>query len=356
MIICVRASSLVMMALGVLLQVTATCATSSSQAAFEAYRSRFAKSYGEQEEAHRFLNFQASVQAIAAANAERAARGADETQGLTPLSDLSDDEYRARFLTLIPRLDLARPPLEEAACAACYFFPELAGGNVSSIDWVTKGAVTSVKNQAGCGACWAFSIAADVEGTQFLATGNLTSLSAEQLIACDPETGGQGCSHGGDTHLAMDYAVQAGLTSARHYPFSDASGPDHSTCTRQRILPPLAHVSRWVQVSQSPDPSEVNISRALARNGPLSMCIDASAMKNYVSGVDDPISQGPDAQCQDRQTNHAVLVVGFGVDGGKAYWKIKNSWGAEWGEQGFYRIVRGENKCGVATNVVHSVH
>jgi len=247
-------------------------------------------------------------------------------------------------------------PLSESDCAACRLFPELAGGNVSSIDWTTKGAVSPIRNQGGCGACWAFSVAADVEGTHFLVSGNLTSLSAEQLIGCDPETAGQGCSHGGDTHLAMDYVLTAGLTSWAHYPFSDAHGPGHTTCKRQSILPPLASVSRWVQVSKFPNQDDANISSALSKNGPLSMCIDASAMKNYVSGVDDPISQGPDAECQDRQTNHAVLVVGFGVDAGKAYWKIKNSWGVEWGERGYYRIVRGENKCGLATDVVHSVH
>lgn len=73
-------------------------------------------------------------------------------------------------------------------------------------------------------------------------------------------------------------------------------------------------------------------------------------MQDYNSGVDDPwlCRSGKSA------LDHAVLIVGYGTDGGKDYWKIKNSWAADWGEEGYYRIVRGKNKCGLALDAVHS--
>ena len=74
-------------------------------------------------------------------------------------------------------------------------------------------------------------------------------------------------------------------------------------------------------------------------------------MQHYRGGVDNP------SRCKTSQAglDHAVLIVGYGTEGGTKYWKIKNSWNTDWGEEGFYRIVRGENKCGVASDAVHSV-
>ena len=79
-------------------------------------------------------------------------------------------------------------------CAACTMFPDLANYNLThapkDFDWRALGAVTSVKNQKYCGSCWTFSTAGDVEGTHFLATGNLTSFSEQQLVACDTKNYG----------------------------------------------------------------------------------------------------------------------------------------------------------------------
>ena len=340
----------------------ASAASLNVRAQFDDYMRAFSKVYESiEEEELRFRIFAGSLEAIANGNAERAARGAQQTQGLTRFADWTPEEFRARFLTLKPRRTFAPPGAPMAApsreaCPACTRFPKLAiTRNMSAWDWTHMGAVTAVKDQSGCGACWAFSVSADVEGTHFLAGNNLTNLSMEQLISCDPEAQGQGCTHGGEPSLAMKYVVDAGLTSLEAYPFKDAQGPPHTHCSPDKIVAPLARISSWDCVSSAPNPKDTGLADALVRLGPLSNCIDASAMMHYSSGVDDPVSTGPDRQCEDGHTNHAVLIVGYGVDRGKPYWKIKNSWGTAWGEQGFYRVVRGENKCGLATDVVHSV-
>ena len=345
----------------VLTTAAAGFAPTDSVAAYERYKADFGKSYPAHEEEHRFANFRASLSAIRVGNAERAARGVDETQGLNQHSDLSPEEFRAQLLCTLKHRRPSQPPpplLPKNACAACERFPEVesvvTSSNYTSFDWTTKGAVTPVKDQAGCGGCWAFSVAADVEGTHFLATGNLTSLSEEQMIGCDPETRGQGCD-GGEPSLALDYVVQNGLTSEQSYPFSDGSGPEHTHCASEKIRAPLAHISKWVQVSSYPNTNEEGLAAALAKNGPLSLSIDASAMHHYAGGVDDPVTHGPDATCQDVHVNHAVLLVGYGVDQGKEYWRIKNSWGTAFGEAGYYRVARGSNICGLANDVVHSV-
>ena len=66
-------------------------------------------------------------------------------------------------------------------------------------------------------------------------------------------------------------------------------------------------------------------------------------MTHYRSGIQDPWFW----QCSGANLNHAVLIVGFGEENGKRYWLIQNSWGEQWGEAGFYRLVRGKRACGI---------
>ncbi|CAN0254770.1 unnamed protein product [Laminaria digitata] len=87
------------------------------------------------------------------------------------------------------------------------------------------------------------------------------------------------------------------------------------------------------------------MARWLVLNGPLSVALDAAGMDYYSDGID------MGEYCYPLEIDHAVLIVGFGEEDGVKYWLIKNSWAIWWGERGYYRLVRGENACGIADEV-----
>ena len=88
--------------------------------------------------------------------------------------------------------------------------------------------------------------------------------------------------------------------------------------------------------------SEAAMAAALAI-GPLSVAIEAdkSIFQSYKKGVIKGKTCG-------KQLDHGVLAVGMGTEAGTQYWKVKNSWGASWGMNGYVLLARGTDECGIA--------
>ena len=93
---------------------------------------------------------------------------------------------------------------------------------------------------------------------------------------------------------------------------------------------------------------ENDLKQMLYENGPFAIAINATPLQWYFGGIMNPWS----FMCNPKSLNHGVLMVGYGVEGDKPYWIIKNSWGGSWGEKGFFRIIAGKGACGVNTFVI----
>jgi len=96
---------------------------------------------------------------------------------------------------------------------------------------------------------------------------------------------------------------------------------------------------------------EGKIRDMLYQTGPLSVAINAVVLQYYTSGIGDYST----SQCDPNGTNHAVTLVGYGTENGKDFWIVRNSWGANWGEQGYFRLARGKGTCGINTYAISAV-
>jgi len=314
--------------------------------AFAEFKRKFNKVYSsEAQEKVALATFIGNMEAAKLLNNENTTA----TYGMTKFMDISAADFKKMYLNRRSRGVAARNlPMWNGECTACKMFPEMANVTAAdAVDWVSKGAVTKVKDQGQCGSCWSFGTTGDIEGTTFLATSKLNSLSEQQLVACD--TGeDQGCN-GGLQEDAFVYVEKNGLTGEADYPYT-AGGGKSGRCEKAKIKAPLTKISSWVQVSKSAA-GEEGIKAALAKSGPITIGINAGHLQTYKSGISDPIV----CRSGEGALDHAVMIVGYGTANGEDYWKIKNSWAKDWGEEGYFRIKSGVNKCGVAVDAVHSV-
>jgi C1A family cysteine protease len=191
-----------------------------------------------------------------------------------------------------------------------------------SINWVTKGAVTGVKNQGSCGSCWSFSATGSMEGRNQIKSGTLTSFSEQQFVDCSTTQGNMGCN-GGLMDYAFTYAETTPIETEAQYPYKGRDG----TCAAKGGV---VEVKSFTDVT----PKSPAALQAAVAEGPVSVAIDASSIlfQLYHGGIMSHFCG--------TSLDHGVLVVGYGTDKGKDYWMLKNSWGAGWGEKGYFRMKR----------------
>ncbi|XP_004519757.1 putative cysteine proteinase CG12163 [Ceratitis capitata] len=250
--------------------------------------------------------------------------------GITEFADLTTDEYRQR--TGLWQRSEDKPSKNMPAVIPNVELPK-------EFDWREKGVISKVKNQGTCGSCWAFSVTGNVEGLHAVKTGKLEEYSEQELLDCD--TKDSACNGG-----LMDNAYEAlqnigGLELESDYPYEGHK--DQCQFNKSKVH---VKVTGGVDLPKN----ETAIAQWLITNGPVSIGINANAMQFYRGGVSHPWK----ALCSKKNLDHGVLIVGYGVSDYPMfkktlpYWIVKNSWGPKWGEQGYYRVYRGDNTCGVS--------
>jgi Papain family cysteine protease len=234
------------------------------------------------------------------------------------------------------------PPTEEDDTSSSSSVP-------AAVDWVERGAVTSVKDQGRCGGCWSISITGAIEGAAAISNNYLQSLSFQQLISCDESN--LGCD-GGFPASALAYAnnnLEGGTATLNDYPYTDGElGETTQECQiADKNIAVNSQQGRAITYygavgDDTYDLRMQKMKQGLARQ-PIAVAVksDCTTWTNYRSGV---VTDDGDCACLPSMTepclDHAVLLVGYNDDYDPAYWKIKNSWGTGWGEDGYIRIAQ----------------
>lgn len=179
-----------------------------------------------------------------------------------------------------------------------------------------------------------------IEGQMGRRTGVVVSLSEQNLIDCSSNYGNNGCN-GGNMALAFSYVRDYGIVSENDYPYTESQG-----ICRQDPSRIVTRVSGSVSIPYS---DELSLQNALSSIGPISVAIDATAeLQGYSGGI------LRDYSCNNQALNHGVLAVGYGSENGQDYYIVKNSWGAAWGEAGYFRLEK-DNRCGIANMASYPV-
>jgi cathepsin H len=261
-----------------------------------------------------------------------------------PFSDLSWEEFESSVLMA---------PQDCSATTGRHSFtsPHISDEDLPAhVDWREKGVITAVKDQGRCGSCWTFSSTGALESHHAIQYGNwrTAEMSEQQLLDCAVDFDNHGCNGGLPSH-AFEYVHHAGGISREFkYPYRMESSGDKSYCKfingEVNTTSIAARTSRSFNVTEG---DEDSIKRIVATIGPVSVAYQVvDDFMLYKRGIysSEKCKAGPS------DVNHAVLIVGYGQapETGKPYWIVKNSWGSKWGENGYFRIERGKNMCGIS--------
>ncbi|XP_037581859.1 dipeptidyl peptidase 1 [Dermacentor silvarum] len=221
--------------------------------------------------------------------------------------------------------------------------------NVSGVNYVSP-----VRNQGGCGSCYAFASMALLESRLRIATNNKVQrvFSPQDVVSCSPYS--QGCSGGFPYLIGGKYAQDYGVVDEECNRYTGQDGPCKTkpNCTRH-------YAAKYRYCGGYYGACNEELMRlALVHGGPVAVGFEVYPdFQSYSGGVyhHTTLHRQLGAPFDPFElTNHAVLVIGYGFDEASQlpYWTVKNSWGTGWGEDGFFRIRRGSDECGIESLAV----
>jgi len=298
-----------------LLAAAASALTFKQDPFWKSYKSTFGKSYeNDAEEARRYQVFNQNMQKAARFNAD----AEDAKYGMTVVSDRFPEELFSHFD--IPKNIVTDP--EPTA--------EQVSATPTSFDARSKGWIPAIRSQGSCGSCWAFTTIASIAANHAKKkTVTPPVLSEQQLVDCS--TSDHGCS-GGWPVTAATYAKK-GVMLDSDYPYVARA----ETCKFSS-----SKVKTKVSTTGYTGTTVAAMKTAIQDYGSLMVALNADKLQSYTGDI---ISA---ANCA-TDVNHGVNIVGWGKSGSTEYWIVRNSWGSWWGESGYFRIVTGQNACGIET-------
>jgi C1A family cysteine protease len=322
----------VLMALTSIVYGSGASSLDDAESLFKVFTTKYGKEYKmEKEKLRRFEIFKENLKRVSAMNE------ADPHAKFSPLTrwaDMTEEEYTTMH-------GMHGPLGNQTPCQ----WPQ--GGTApslkptaepkESLDYVKLGGTVEVKNQGQCGSCWAHGTTAVVESRLFLDTGNITSLSEQFLLDCDQSRLCGGCCGGLPENslqwLAGDSGAPGGgtgISSEADYPYDSASGTDpNPRCDESK--PRVATLTGFGVLD---NPDDASVMSSLNEFGVLAVALDSKVLQFYTGGIITDSSV-----CQN--TNHVVAIVGYDSEDGVDYYKVRNSYGTEFGEDGYFRISRG---------------
>nr|XP_055035044.1 cathepsin O [Misgurnus anguillicaudatus] len=297
---------------------------------FRAYQQLYSRNYDSNEFNQSLINFQDSLKRHAHLNSEVLKKSNFSARyGINQFSDLSPKQFKERYLTLqahtAPKLDPTRPDIRFKTRYPVKF------------DWRDHGVVGPVKNQEGCGGCWAFSVVGAIESVSASRSGKLQELSVQEVIDCSYSN--NGCNGGSPVEaLYWLMKTKVKLVNQVEYPYKAVAGIcQYFSQTHDGVL--LKNYSAYDYSGL-----EERIISTLVETGPLVVIVDAISWQDYLGGI-------IQHHCSSHNANHAVLIIGYDTTGDVPYWIVRNSWGTSWGDNGYVYIKMWDNMCGIADSV-----
>ncbi|KAJ0978009.1 hypothetical protein J5N97_013483 [Dioscorea zingiberensis] len=243
------------------------------------------------------------------------------TLALNVFADITIEEYRSTYLgTLFPPPGLIDTLDNESNETDLFHFNGTPVAVPDSIDWRDLGAVLPVKNQGV--SCWAFATVATVEAINQIITGDLTPLSEQQLVDCERKS----CDRY-DLVPPFKYIIRnGGIDSEQDYPYMAVS----NQCDTSKEDNKVVTIDGYKRVA----PFNENILKSHVAKQPVATGVEAyeRAFQLYGTGIF--------TKYCGTKLDHAIALIGYGTEGSKDYWLIKNSWGDGWGEAGYMRLER----------------
>jgi cathepsin C len=238
---------------------------------------------------------------------------------------------------------------------------EKDGSLPSSFDWRHVNGEnfdSEIRNQRSCGSCYAMASVSAMEARIRIASKNKhqPSLSAQHILSCSQTN--QGCE-GGYPYLVGKFAKEQGIVEENDFSYTASDSTCKDTGSSKRWW---AKGYEYVGGFYGSCNAEAMMEE-IHKNGPIMAAFQApSSLFYYKSGI----YHGPSPRSEEQlssvhnsktvhkwqATNHAVVIVGWGEENNKKYWIVKNTWGPTWGENGYFRIVRGSNDCAIESMAV----